>query len=377
MRYFCTGIFLLFTLTLSAQYDRGRGYFSGNTTGSWRVTEYQLPMIPGIPDIGGPTKVRTTEFRSLRTGYFLLDRLLIGARLDYFRRVDPSSSSNDFGFLLLQPFARYYVTADPDRRVNFFGELGFGTVGIGDADGFETDFHLGTGAEIRLRPGILGTANLNYNANASGLNFTTLDLGLNVLTGQLAGTSLPAQLAAGTLTVNGNLGNLAYGRMQRGEAVDSDLAMRFTPSVGFFVARGVVLELGTDLVVRRQKDQIGRGPASFRELSFSGVDLNFDARYYPLARGRLLPYLTAGIEQRFQRRTFTEQGRSFNQDDTSGAWRAGGGLSYFFSPHLALDAAVRYEQGGEPTADSIFPGPITDFSRVAVAAGVRFFLPRS
>jgi opacity protein-like surface antigen len=378
MRYAILCFSLFSALSLSAQYDRGQGYFSGSTAGAWQRTEYSFPNNPGGPNFGTPEDIRSLDFRSFRAGYFPLDRLLIGAQLDYLNLFnDANSFSNDMGRLLLNPFARYYFLAGTERRVNLFGELGFGTVGIGDADGFETDFHLGAGAEVQLSPGILGTANLNYNANAWGLNFTTLDLGLNVLTGQLADWGTLDPTAAGTLTARGSLGSVSYGRMKRGEAVDSDFTFRLAPSVGYFVARGLHVELGTDLLINRQLDEIGGGVPELSDRSTLAAEIDLDVRYYPLTRGRLLPYLTAGIGRFLQRRVFTAPQGRFQQDDTSGVWRAGAGFSYFYSPHLALDVAVRYERGEEVFTNlDIFNRRTLNFNRVGLAAGLRFFLPR-
>ena len=220
---------------------------------------------------------------------------------------------------------------------------------------------------------IASHVNLNYNSNSWGLNYTTLDLGLNVLTGQLTGAGTAVRLGAGSFTTTGSLGSVAYGRMERGGDVDSDLILRFAPSVGYFLFDGLLVEVGTDLAYTANQKQIG---PSFRlgDSESFAASLHLDARYYVLQRGRLLPYLTAGIGRDHERRSYVSENSLSEEDSKSETWRAGGGFSYFFAQRLALDASVRYEPGSNSAS---FVAPFTDrevsFNRLRIAAGVRFF----
>ena len=355
-------VFTLLTLSLFAQERRGNFYLSGNTQASYRD-------VSG----GGELLERSEGFRgqSFRSGYFVTNRLLVGTSVDYtdhgVRGSDPFAQTTG---LKLQPFVRYYFLDLGAKPIALFGELGFGTFG----EGYETDFHLGLGAELPIAPGVLATAGLNYNANASGINFTNLNLGLNVLTGQLGDSPTTPTLAAGTFTMVGQVGNVAYGRNTTGGLSEAEWRINLTPRVGYFVADGLLLEGRVDY---RLNDYTSEKPgASFFGQGYrsSQLEAGVNARYYPLRRGTLAPFAELGLGYV----SLSDELQEFRQQQTGlYTWQVGGGVSYFLSSHVAVDLAGSYGRGVSEIEDLTGSSDGGQLLRQwGGAVNVRFLLPK-
>ena len=359
---------LVLTLSLSAQERKGNWYLSGNTQLAYNSTKS-----------GDDTFSQQTEgvgFSSFRSGYFITNRLLLGTRTEYASR---SNDPNQFGgarnSLVFQPFVRYYFLDAGAKPISFFGELGFGTIGFGEGYGFETDFHLGLGAERALAPGVLATANLNYDANADGINYTNLVIGLNVLSGQLAGIGRTASVEAGTFSAAGQLLNAAYGRNSSGGLTDADLRINVSPQVGYFLLDGLLVEAAVDFTYSDVSSERNLGFSPLTNFRLYDLRAGVQARYYVLQRGRLLPFVSAGIGYtRLQQET--EQQGSSQVEIYRPFWKLGAGASYFLSPQLAIDltasydrGAMRFRSGGRQLGVDLPERGLN------VAASLRFFLP--
>ena len=367
-------LFCFVTLTLSAQTRKGSLYLSGNTALEYLDVDNEAEefssLLSRAQDFSGVTAT------SFRTGYFLTNRLLVGTRINY---SDAASVRNHqfagSNSVFLKPFVRYYFLDLGAKPLSFFGELGFGTIGVGGGDGYETDFHLGVGAELPVAPGILGTINLNYDANAWGLNFTNLNLGLNALTGQLAANGALTPVGVSTLTAVGQVGNVAYGRTSRGGKVDSELRINLSPRVGYFVFDGFLLEAEVILTRDESRFEIGSGFNPTSDFNSSNLEANLRARYYVLRRGPLLPFASLGAG--YRRLVESEDNRSddFVQGIESYFWKAGVGATYFLSPHLAVDLSAEYDRGSVGYTERANSDLTATEKRLNATAALRFFLP--
>ncbi|CAH0999572.1 hypothetical protein LEM8419_00872 [Neolewinella maritima] len=375
MKHLILLICLLISIGLCGQTRKGNWYLSGNTAvAGQHVTGTQTSVYSPTAELYGRSNLSATSFRS---GYFLSNRLLVGTRLDYLRTIARDYYvTNESNRLSLKPFVRYYILDGSSRRsLAVFGELGFGTISFGAGDRYETDFHLGLGAELPLAPGILGTANLNYDANAWGINFTNLTLGLNVLTGQLQDSPATAPLRRGTFTTSGRLGSVAYGRNKSGDDVAAELQVRLSPQLGYFILDGLLLEAAVTFDYRTYRSDSRYRFHYAAAFDSYALDAGLTARYYVLQRGRLLPYAEVGLSY-LQQRNHTGMRAVLVDGPKLRAlpWRAGAGLSYILSPQLALDLSGVYQRGTTKRLRDSWTNNQPQ-RRLQGTVGLRFFLP--
>ena len=370
---------LLLTFALAAQTRKGNFYVAGGTTASYQFTNKPSTTGGDGLSLNRPDDLTGFQATSFRSGYFLTNRLLVGTRVDYLNAAaDQGYLFPESNRLSLKPFARYYILerGSAERPLAVFGELGFGTFAVGRGDNYETDFHLGAGAELGLTAGVLGTANLNYNANAYGLNYTNLNVGLNVLTGQLSAPTATTRLRAGTITTNGQWLHLAYGRMERGEQQHTALHLNLTPRLGYFVLDNLLIESSLNLDYVDLQDRIG-SDRIIPDGVGRGTDLRVDlsARYYALQLGHLLPFVGAGIGYRNLDQEDVIVNGFIDRTLRSRHWRADVGASYMLSNALALDLSGSYLREHAGRADG---GPgifdLQDRATWRTEVGLRFFL---
>ncbi|MBB4078002.1 opacity protein-like surface antigen [Lewinella aquimaris] len=366
---------LLLTLTLAAQDREGNVYLSGNTGLEYSKLGSKDASIYGYPTnlLQRFAGIRAHSFRS---GYFLSNRFLLGARVDYINpTADPTYRYDYEGALRVKPFLRYYFLDHKSAPLSFFGELGFSTLGLGNATRFETDFHLGLGAELVVGPGVLGTANLNYDANADGVNYTNLVVGLNALTGQLQGAPTVASVRKGTFSSHGPYGRIAYGRNQSGINLTANFSLALTPRIGYFLLDGLMVEAAIDLLHNQYRVERDRANFNQGDLSLTDTELGVLLHYYPLRQGKVLPYVNAGWGYLELRQKVEGINGRFDETVSSPVWQAGVGALYFLSSQLALDLALNYNTGnasfkdGTPFVDGI------QQRQFRGAVGLRFYLP--
>jgi opacity protein-like surface antigen len=375
--------FVFLTFTLTAQDRRGSWLIDGGSNMSFsdtRIEELMLAGGGGIPVPRPTSDHQLLSASSHHTGYFLTDRFLVGSRIFYSKFTIESDNflSDEEGRLTLRPFLRYYLLQPASGKFRAFGELGFGTIGAGRGENWETDFHLGIGAERVLAPDVLASANLNYEAMASGMNFTTLTLGLHTLTGQLTAARNANPMRAGSFATDAQWLNASYGRMKRGEDVQSDLTFNLTPSLGYFITRGLMAEVGLNMAYARRRDDSPFLP-NFTTISNSTfAAVRAGGRYYPLRVGRLAPFVMGQVQTRWFQQSVTSQSSSSSESgETSFGWLAGAGANYFLSDRIALDLTVTYgRERSELELDFVdFELEPTRERQVRATLGMRFFLP--
>ncbi|MFT6000536.1 MAG: outer membrane protein W [Neolewinella sp.] len=362
MKSTITLFIVLFTLSLSAQYQKGNWYLDGATNAG-----YQRSVGKNTPD-------GSSFFaNAFRAGYFFTDRLLVGSRVSFLSYSDQVFIEGNT-ILQLRPFARYYFPGGDQRKVRFFGDVGFGTFDLFSKYILETDFHFGGGAEISLKPGIQGTANLRYDANADGLNFTNLTFGLNVLMGQLENAGAAVSLTAGTFMAQTRLGSVRHGRMSANGNLDQSTSFNLTPWVGYFITSRLMLEGGLGLFYGSSSNQIS--DTNLGMLSFSSVSVgaNLNARYYLKQDGKLFPYLVAGGGFSLNTTKFNNSFGASTNTTKSIPLRGGVGANYFLSPNLALDAAIMYDQRNQ--IDQFQNADSATRKYLSLDVGFRFFLPK-
>jgi opacity protein-like surface antigen len=123
---------------------------------------------------------------SPKVGYFVIDKLAIGASLDVEFAKAGDDKSTSFG---LSPFARYYLTDGTPLKV--FGEAGFGIARI-KISGFDDTFKsnqigLGIGASYFLNDNVAVDAIFGYNSfqleDADRSNIFGLTIGVQAFFG--------------------------------------------------------------------------------------------------------------------------------------------------------------------------------------------------
>lgn len=375
MRLSITILFVLLTLSAFGQSRKGHVYLSGNTgLSAERVSAAPAPTFfsvgtPGTNPIftGADTGSAVTwRARSSRIGYFLSNRLMLGTDLYVGTKAfDGRDESNYF----LDPFVRYYVTNRPGQKVNYFAQLGFGTFGdYGFGSNYETNFHIGAGAEVRLTDDVAASALLRYNAQASGLNYTELEFQLNAFIGGGLSKSANSALMKGSIMIDPAIGSIQLGHRGRDETFN--LIADLNVSGGYFFHDHWMVEAGFTL----SSDQY-RSNNTFDLRGGNTNDLQASAmiggRFFPTGASRLRPYLLGRTHFRLN-----EQSQTHSFGGTTGSeiastqralhLKAGAGALFSLSSHLALDAEVLYA------------GPISGeaLREVHGRVGLKVFLPQ-
>lgn len=286
MKHLITLALLCLTFTLSAQSRQGKVLLSGNTSVS-------------VSPVGGLDNGLSWNVNTARAGYFFTDRLLVGTD------VDISTIYFNLDFIeqvKFKPFLRYYLANPSNKKINYFAQLGFGTIGDFEFDtNYETDFHFGAGAEYRYSNDLSAEALLRYNANASGLNFTELSLRINTFIGGGNGKSVNP-LLRGALMINPTGGSLQLGL--RGRDNTSQFIGDLTLGGGFMVTDHLLVETEINFF----RDALASDNVF---LSRVGVPrtTSFGTRVggrYLLGKGRLRPFAMAGTSLAVFRRAFND-----------------------------------------------------------------------
>lgn len=128
---------LLLAGSLSAQVTRQGNFILGSTVGfSSASSKVVQDKGSGAEDTQNPYSIQLSLAPSI--GYFLVDNVPLGIRLDYtFGKVkDQSGKRTEDSNVLFGPFARYYLPMN--NNMYFFGEAGFGFGNSRDTKDLET-----------------------------------------------------------------------------------------------------------------------------------------------------------------------------------------------------------------------------------------------
>jgi opacity protein-like surface antigen len=339
MRHLTLPLFLLLvSATLFAQDRGGNWLIAGNT-----AAEYQFERsnwdgsIFGDPSPNSEFDQTQFTLTSFRTGYYITNRLLVGGQFTYSRFVtDPADDFFDAeGAFQFRPFVRYHFLDPGGRGPSLFGEAGFGTVGIGDVEDWESTYHVGIGAEVNLTSGVLASANLNYEGRERGLNQLTLSMGPQFITGQLGEQYISTPTQTGTFVTDGQWLNASFGSGEDEGGLDNNLYISFTPRAGYFILPGLLVE--AEFVANYNRlEFVDDTESKIRSLGASA-----GVRYYPLPTSRFSPFLTVGMDyiRNNSEFDFSVNGNpsgTIEIDENPFGWRAGIGASYFLTNHAAV-----------------------------------------
>ena len=218
MKFLLYTVFVLFTLSLNAQYDKGNWYLNADT-GLRTVTSQ-----PGVGDLLGS---------SFSGGFFLKKNLMIGAKLELGSLLEDDLTNTHYR---IEPFVRYYLPTGRMRRLRYFAEVGAGLL-------FENSLQAylkgGVGAEYQLAPGIMVTMGLRYNTGGRtkprGL---TLNLGVNLVFGDLEGDKGKAiGNRKGSFVLDATMGELTFGKLGGINLISGTLAL----NGGYFLSNKLLL----------------------------------------------------------------------------------------------------------------------------------------
>lgn len=336
MQRIITLFFVLISFTLHAQYERGNWYLSGST----------------VIEDGSQSTVVDGDFQpeaASRSGYFLFDRLLVG--------LNPLAPS---------AFVRYYQPLKPQGKLAAFAEL---NVASGFLRRNTVTFQPSIGLEYQLSPELLLSARLQHSFDGKRQRSTSLQFGFNTVIGRRGLEPGQNLLRKGALFIDPNIGQITLGN--------------YNLSNGGINWLGVDLHLGGGLMLTDRISLDGSISASnyASESDFSTVTLqhtttlaaDLGLRYYLTGKGRLRPYVGAGLSARYDFRTikYETAGRPDEKVSSFGInpYLKLGAL-FFLNEKVALDASLETNFLNSSNVD-VFTSPL------GLGMGVKIFLDRS
>lgn len=259
MKHILLLVTTLFTLSLSAQYEKGNWYLNANSS---------LGSDPN-------SFYGSSEYDNIGGGRFMADRWLVGGNL--------SGSSTLFTDFSVEAYSRYYF---PTKNVNlnFFAQL---SAAIGSVGRSAVNITPAVGLEYQLAPGVLANASLGYEFGDSD-NSLGFNLGLATVLSDRYSTAARS-LRRGTFLLGGQVADLTLTR------VASDKFSIFGSanfSLGYFLTDRFLISAAIDYGAGNIKLSRLTSETVTTYTDFSG---SLSARYLLLKDKRFLPYVGAGI----------------------------------------------------------------------------------
>ncbi|MBZ9651545.1 hypothetical protein [Psychroflexus montanilacus] len=141
---------LLLSLSLSAQINKGDWLVGGNASFDYSESK---------PGSINPAKAFTFDIAP-NVGYFIIDQLALGTKLNYLRnRFESNDFDGTFESLFLTPFVRYYILKS-DKMLNPFAESSY-RFSILNSENSE-QFTVGGGLAVFVNQNIAYEITLNY-----------------------------------------------------------------------------------------------------------------------------------------------------------------------------------------------------------------------
>lgn len=334
MKRIVTLLLFLISFTLHAQYERGNWYLSGNST----------------IDAGNQSTVVKNTFLSAspsRSGYFLLDRLLVGGDL-----LNPAV------------FVRYYQPLKPQGKLVAFAELN--TV-LFENTRTPLMYQPSIGLEYQFTQTILLSVRLQHAFQGEDSRITSLQFGINTIIGR--GGLEPGQdlLRKGTFFIDPNIGQISLGdyNLSNGGINFSGIDLHF--------GGGIML---TDRISLDGSISLGNYQSALdfinttTNYNTTGLEADLGLRYFATRKGKLRPYLGAGLSGRynFRSESYETPGRPNEKIKDSGLnlYTKLGAL-FFLSEKVALDASVEYNF-------LVDENSLSTTSKTGLGAGFKIFL---
>jgi len=330
--------FVLFSVSLSAQYERGNWYLSGNSA----------------IDAGNQSTVVGSDFlpQSVsRTGLFLLDRLLVGGNV-----LNPAV------------FVRYYQPLKPQSKLSAFAELNV----AGDFSsrrGFMLNYQPAIGLEYQLSPNVLLSAKLQASLSGGAVNTTSLQFGINTVIGR-AGLA-PGQdlLRKGSIFIDPNIGEITLGSYNLNSGQLGWLNYNLHFGGGIMLMDRVALD-GSLSASNYRSEFYYLNPPSLYKTTTIAADLGL--RYFLTGKGKLRPYVGAGLNAHYENRVvdYEDSSRPNEREehlDLSPYFKLG--TLFFLSDKVALDASLEYNFRDDISSRAAA-------SQLGLGVGVKVFLGR-
>jgi len=322
MRVILLSAFFFFTLSLSAQYDKGNWYL--NTDSRIGDASPNRPTNSGAGLLGG--------------GYFIADRFLLGLTTENLTSFDEGNSR-------MGVYGRYYFPVK-DSRLSFFTEAG---LNYNFDARVQLGYHVAAGLEYELAPGVMLTGSAGYRFGER-TDRMILDLGLNVILGKsYRSQDGPNFLnARGDLLISGDIADLSFARFRGKDlSVFGDVSL----TSGYFLNRALYLEAG--LAYSGSRFRIG-SEALPRDFWARSVNAEASVRYFLLPGRRFQPYLGAGLSYDNTWRERTDNQMVFSRTETLANVQAG--FLHHFNERVALDFNLRLNRNFDGAASTFLSG---------------------
>ena len=329
------GLFLLLTLSASAQITRGDVLVMMNGG-------YGLPPAAGLGSLGG-TQSEVENFLSYSSyhlnvggtfGYALRDRLVVGAGVGIgvsYVNPAPSGGSSFYYAYTLSPLVRYYVVNR--EKLGVFAQAVTGaSIGKGGFHGFGS-LELTAGLQLPLSEGVLLTPTVGYD----GQNPINVGARLELRLRPGEEGSPERGFEKGTITLGAQNARLSVRDRTVATAAEVGAQYYLTDRLAAGAQVGVdFLRVGYQEFSRREKN------------SDSGVGLSLGAsvRYYLTEPRRLSWYVDGGAAVTGYTGTYHEWENGVatgmlvqrRRSSLGGEFFAGGGAQYMLRQNLALEA---------------------------------------
>lgn len=330
--------FVLFSLNLSAQYERGNWYLSGNSA----------------IEAGNQSTVVDSDFlpqSASRTGLFLLDRLLVGGNV-----LNPAV------------FVRYYQPLKPQSKISAFAELNVAG-DFSSRQGFSLTYQPAIGLEYQLSPDLLLSAKLQASLAGGAVSRTSLQFGINTVIGRSGLAPSQNLLSKGAIFIDPNIGEIALGNYNLSSGQLGWLNYNLHFGGGIMLTDRVALD-GSLSASNYRSEFYYLNPPSLYKTTTIAADLGL--RYFLSEKGKFRPYVGAGLNAQYENRVvdYEDSGRPDEREEHLGLspYLKLGGL-FFLSDKVALDASLEYNFRDDISSRAAA-------SQLGLGAGVKIFLGR-
>lgn len=303
--------FVLFSVSLSAQYERGNWYLSGNSA----------------IDAGNQSTVVGSDFlpqSASRTGLFLLDRLLVGGNV-----LNPAV------------FVRYYQPLKPQSKLSAFAELNI-AADFSSRRGFMLNYQPAIGLEYQLSADVLLSAKLQASITGGAVVRQSFQFGVNTVIGRSGLAPGQNHLSKGSIFIDPNIGEITLGHYNLSSGQLGWLNYNLHFGGGIMLSDRVALDGSLSASNYRSEFYYFNPPSLYKTTTLS-ADLGL--RYFLTEKGKFRPYVGAGLNAQYENRVvdYEDSSRLNEREerlDLSPYLKLG--TLFFLSDKVALDASLEY-----------------------------------
>lgn len=329
--------FVLFSVSLSAQYERGNWYLSGNSA----------------IDAGNQSTVAGSDFLPLsasRTGLFFLDRLLVGGNV-----LNPAV------------FVRYYQPLKPQSKLSAFAELNVAG-NFSARRGGIINYQPAIGLEYQLSADVLLSAKLQATISGGAVIGQSLQFGVNTVIGRSGLAPGQNHLSKGSIFIDPNIGEITLGHYNPSSGQLGWLNYNLHFGGGIMLSDRVSLD-GSVSTCNYQTSSV-----LSENTKLLGIQIAADLglRYFLTSAGKLRPYVGAGVtgNYRLGKAKYETPGRpDYVEEFFEFSPQLKLGTLFFLSDNVALDASLEYNFRDNTASRAAA-------SQLGLGVGVKIFLGR-